>query len=264
MAGEGRIYRRTAAGNQVLAGDDRSVPADYRRILAVVGSDTAADVIRGCLRQFPDKLLADWLVEIEDLGLLESETAAEDLDLDFTSLARAPVAPAPVLAADAPRIEQEARAARLALARSGAYFAAARLANRHPLAKLPSQTDVLIVEDDADQLALADLRVTIAGYAMRAARSAQEFAASLRSKGMPDIVLLDVVLPDGDGFDLLARMRRHPQLALLGVLMLTARNEPADIRRGLELGADGYVTKPYSKNILVDAIRRVLKQPTLG
>jgi CheY-like chemotaxis protein len=262
MAGQGRIYRRTATGDQVVANDDRSVPADYRRILEVVRSDTAADVIRGCLRQYPDRLLADWLEEIEDLGLLESEIAAEDLDLDFTFLASTPVAKVPaVLPEDAPGLERDAHAARSQLSKVGAYFSEARLANRPPIRKMPVQTDVLIVEDDPDQLALADLRVTIAGYSLRAARSGREFSESLRAKGAPDILLLDVMLPDSDGFDILARVRRHPQLALLAVVMLTAKDDPADIEKGLALGADGYVTKPYSKNILVDAIRKVLKQP---
>ena len=262
MAGQGRIYRRTATGNQVVANDDRSVPADYRRILDVVRSDTAADVIRGCLRQYPDGLLAEWLVEIEDLGLLESSIAADDLELDFTILAQAPAAMPPAfLPEDAVGLERAADAARNDLANAGAYFAEARLVNRPPIQKVPVQTDVLIVEDDPDQLALADLRVTIAGYSVRVARSGQEFSESLRAKGAPDILLLDVMLPDIDGFEILARLRRHPQLALLAVLMLTAKDDPADIKRGLALGADGYVTKPYSKNILVDAIRKVLKQP---
>jgi two-component system OmpR family response regulator len=67
------------------------------------------------------------------------------------------------------------------------------------------------------------------------------------------------VLPDGDGFEVLARMRRHPVLGSLPVVMLTARNDPADIGKGLVLGADAYITKPYTKNILADVIRRVLK-----
>src|SRR5574341_1218772 len=81
---------------------------------------------------------------------------------------------------------------------------------------------------------------------------------ALRAHGLPDMLLLDVVLPDADGFAILAGMRRHPKLALLPVIMLTAKDAPADISKGLALGADGYVTKPYSKNILADTIRRVL------
>lgn len=256
MADAGRIYRRTRAGNQAVASGDKSLSQDYRRILQLISSDTHEDVIRGCLRQYPDKSLADWLAEIEELGLLESAPAPEEADLDFT----APVAATPILAVDAPRLEHDSTAARRELSRAGAYFAPARLANRAPVSKPPARSAVLIVEDDADQRALAELRVTQAGYTVRLARNAKEFVEDLRAKGAPDIMLLDVMLPDGDGFDILARMRRHPQLALLPVVMLTAKDDPADIKKGLALGADGYVTKPYTKSILVDAIRKVLKQ----
>ena len=75
-----------------------------------------------------------------------------------------------------------------------------------------------------------------------------------------DLVLLDVVLPDGNGFEILAGMRRHARFSLMPVIMLTALTGAEDIRRGLELGADGYITKPYSKEILVDTIRQVLRQ----
>jgi len=67
------------------------------------------------------------------------------------------------------------------------------------------------------------------------------------------------MLPDGNGFDILARIRSHPKLALLPVVMLTALNEPDEVRWGLALGADGYVTKPYSKSILAETIGAVLR-----
>jgi DNA-binding response OmpR family regulator len=84
---------------------------------------------------------------------------------------------------------------------------------------------------------------------------------ALVDDGAPDLLLLDVVLPDGDGFEVLTKMRRHSALGSLPIVLLTARNEAVDIGRGLLLGADGYVTKPYTKNILADVIRRVLKTP---
>jgi DNA-binding response OmpR family regulator len=119
---------------------------------------------------------------------------------------------------------------------------------------------VLIVEDDPDQLALADLRVSMAGYKVRVAKSVNEFLHSMLDEGAPDLLLLDVVLPDGNGFELLTKMRRHAVLGSLPIVMLTAENEAEDIGKGLLLGADGYITKPYTKNILADVIRRVLKQ----
>ena len=84
---------------------------------------------------------------------------------------------------------------------------------------------------------------------------------ALKTDSRIDVLLLDVMLPDGNGFDILAKMRRHPKLTLLPIIMLTAKDEAEDMKKGLALGADAYVTKPYSKNILVDTIRKVLRQP---
>jgi len=67
------------------------------------------------------------------------------------------------------------------------------------------------------------------------------------------------LLPDGDGFDILAGLRNHPAHALMPVVMLTVKDDPMDIQRGLSLGADGYVTKPYSKKLLEDVLCQVLR-----
>jgi CheY-like chemotaxis protein len=259
---EERIYRRTAAGAAALASGDSAVPSDYRRILGVIDGDTPLDVVRGSLRQYSDALLAEWLDEMVDVGLLEAVQPDDNpFNLDFTAYFSRPSAASVVrIDEDAAELGRSAADASRALANAGAYLSDERLANRPPLAKAPGDTTVLIVEDDPDQLALADLRVTLAGYNVRVARSAAELVAELRKDARIDLILLDVMLPDGDGFDILVRMRRHPQLAMLPVVMLTAKSESEDILSGLVLGADGYVTKPYSRNILADTIRKVLKQ----
>ncbi|KPK04813.1 MAG: hypothetical protein AMJ64_12805 [Betaproteobacteria bacterium SG8_39] len=110
-------------------------------------------------------------------------------------------------------------------------------------------------------MALADLRVSMAGYRVRVARSAAQLLDELKKDPQLDVLLLDVMLPDGNGFDMLAKFRRHPNFALLPIVLLTAKDQVADIKKGLTLGADGYVTKPYSKSILIDAVSKVLKQP---
>ena len=145
------------------------------------------------------------------------------------------------------------------LTHTGAYIAADRLANRPPQGKGPEDCVVLIVEDDPDQLALAELRVGMAGYKVRVATTVNAFLHSMLDDGAPDLLLLDVFLPDGNGFDLLTKLRRHAVLGSLPIVMLTSENKPEYIGKGLLLGADGYVIKPYTKNILADVIRRVLK-----
>ncbi len=255
-----RIYNRTKSGDDALASDDVAIPSDYRRILGVVEGGTHSDVIRGRLRQFPDALLADWLAELEELGFVSSTPADPTQDLDFSSLLEATKQSAGGAAPDnVPHMETQAHAAVTALGRTGAFLSPDRLKNRPLLAKKPNEILVLIVEDDPDQAALADLRVSMAGYEVRLARSCVELIREIRTRARPDVVLLDVMLPDGNGFDVLRSIRRHPALALLPVVMLTALTNPDEVRRGLALGADGYITKPYSKKILTDTIRTVLK-----
>ena len=254
------VYRRTPAGDAALRSVDDAISVDYRRILCLLEGDTHANVIRGRLRRFPDQLITDWLAELADLGFVESSSAAEAYDLDFEPLDSRPRS---ALAArddpeEAKRLEKEVRDADLALKDEGAYLSTARLRNRAPVSKSPGKTVVLIVEDDPDQAALGDLRVSMAGYGVRLARNKRELIEDFAKQPLPDLVLLDVVLPDGNGFDILAAMRNHPRFALLPVVMLTALAGPENIRRGIDLGADGYVTKPYSTALLIDTIQQVL------
>ena len=158
------IYRRTASGDNALFSNDSTVPPEYRRILGEIEGITHSDVIRGLLRQFPDELLRDWLSEVEELGLVVSAPADPTHDLDFTGPLRGvQIEPRIATPDDTNRLERQALAARAALNRAGAYLSPDRLANRQPLAKVPPEILVLIVEDDPDQAALANLRVSAAG-----------------------------------------------------------------------------------------------------
>ena len=256
MANNGKVHRLTPSGRKAWEGQDPALPVDYRRILGLVLNDTHSDVIRGNLRHYADSLIYEWLAELEELGLLESEPAAEKHDLDFTGSFKL----SELIAEDKKRVARDAQAAGTSLSHKGVYLAADRLKNRSAVQKPPLETAILIVEDDPDQLALAELRVMMSRYVVRKAMSAASLLETLQREGPPDLLLLDVMLPDGDGFEILAKLRAHPTLALLPIVMLTAKNEPSDIRKGLALGADGYITKPYSKQLLVDTIRKVLLQ----
>jgi CheY-like chemotaxis protein len=255
-----RIYCRTASGDRALHSTRPPVPSDYHRILRIIEGDTHPDVIRGFLRQFPDALLADWLTELVELGLVASVPTDPAHEPDFTTQLQSKQAgPSVMTPDDTQRIARQVRAARLALDDAGAFLFPERLENRPRLRKKARDITVLIVEDDPDQAAIANLRVRTAGYAVRVACDCKELVQQIRTLTLPDLVLLDVNLPDGNGFNILASIRRHPKLALLPVVMLTTLADPEDVRRGLDLGADGYITKPYSKKILTQIIRNVLK-----
>jgi len=255
MAEQDRIYKLTQTGRAAWESEDVAVPADYRRMLWLMDFHGHAGVIRNLLRQYPKHVLDEWLAEMEELGLIEQALESEESERAFSSRDADRTH-----AMDTAEVRQEAEAVGVSLAHTGAYVAADRVSQRPTPHKAPADTVVLIVEDDPDQLALADLRVSMAGYKVRVANSVNAFLHSMLEEGSPDLLLLDVALPDGDGFEVLARMRRHPVLGSLPIVMLTAKNDAADIGKGLVLGADAYITKPYTKNILADVIRRVLKQ----
>ena len=254
-------YRRTEAGDEALRSEDAAIPVDYRRMLCVIEGDTHVNVVRGRLRRYRDSLIDAWLGELEELGFIETSRASAAYDLDFQPLADASASASDLieLPDELQQIADEARAAGAALHGKGAYLSQDRLQNRAPLAKDASQITVLLVEDDSDQAALADLRISMAGYRVRLARSRRETLEDLATRAPADVVLLDVMLPDGNGFEILAGMRRHARFALVPVIVLTSLSSAEDIRRGLDLGADGYMTKPYSKDLLVDTIRQVLR-----
>ena len=259
------VYSLTAAGHEALSSDvgegdfplEVNFPQDYRRILALIEVGGHVEVIRGRLRRFPDQLINEWLKELEDLKMVESREAG-DLDAITFSGAALPLLP-PLSDEDRKRLAKATVVAGATLLRQGSFLAAERIANLPRLRKLPMQTVILLVEDDPDQKALGELRITMAGYQVRSVDQAKALSRYLREEPRPDLMLLDVMLPDGNGFDILAQLRGRPEFATLPIVLLTAKTALVDIRNGLALGADGYITKPYSKTQLQEVIAHVLK-----
>jgi len=255
------VYTLTASGQETLTTDATkgNLPQDYRRLLGLVEVGGHEEVIRGRMRRFPDQLIGEWLKELESLGLVASHEAGELDAITFTG-ARLPLLP-PLTDEDRKRLAKTTVSGSATLLRSGSFLSDERVANIPPIAKAPKETVVLLVEDDPDQAALAELRLGMAGYQVKSVDRAKALSKFLRENARPDLLLLDVMLPDGNGFDILGQLRSHAEFSTLPIILLTVKAELTDIRNGLALGADGYITKPYSKNLLAEIIGRVLKQP---
>lgn len=118
----------------------------------------------------------------------------------------------------------------------------------------------LVVDDAPDIRLLADLVLTMAGFTVSAASSGSEALRKLASGDLPDIVLLDVQMPDVDGWETLTRVRADPQTADLPVVLCTVKGLPEDTLKGWSLGCDGYLGKPFDINGLVDELLGVLKR----
>jgi two-component system, OmpR family, phosphate regulon response regulator PhoB len=121
------------------------------------------------------------------------------------------------------------------------------------------RAQILVVEDEPDIAALMAYHLTRAGYAVRTAVDGGEALRALGTE-MPDLVVLDLMLPTTSGIDVLKQVRGSPELAHLPVILLTARREETDRIQGLELGADDYMTKPFSTEELVLRVRAVLRR----
>jgi CheY-like chemotaxis protein len=121
-----------------------------------------------------------------------------------------------------------------------------------------SSSRALVVDDAPDIRLLADLVLSMAGFTVTAAASGSEALRLLAGGELPDIVLLDVQMPDVDGWETLSRLRGDPRTADLPVVLCTVKGLPEDTLRGWSLGCDGYLGKPFDISGLVDELRGVL------
>ncbi len=116
---------------------------------------------------------------------------------------------------------------------------------------------VLIAEDEAYIVESLTFLLTRAGYEVRSVGDGGEAMTSLAQQ-RPDLFILDIMMPTMNGFDVLRKLRGSPPLRELPVLVLTAKGQEADRRRMLDLGANDFVTKPYSNNDLLARVRDLL------
>jgi two-component system OmpR family response regulator len=182
-------------------------------------------------------------------------------NLDFTRHFSAKyTVPEPVTSADAVRDIDRLGMIGIEALKDKGYYTRVVVESQAPARKLldPSKVRVLIVEDDEGTGIVIEKALHAFGCQTRRARNRQEIAEGLAVKPFPHLVLLDVMLPDVNGFDVLNRIRQHPSIATLPVLMLTSLSERKDIARGLMLGANGYITKPVLPSSLLEAIEAVV------
>ena len=121
------------------------------------------------------------------------------------------------------------------------------------------KTHILLIEDEAALVELVRYNLEKEGFRVSAANDGEEGLALL-NESKPDLLVLDWMLPHVSGIEICRQIRRKTELRDLPVIMLTARGEEADRIRGLEVGADDYVIKPFSPSELVARIRAVLRR----
>jgi two-component system phosphate regulon response regulator PhoB len=124
---------------------------------------------------------------------------------------------------------------------------------------MPQQAHILVIDDEPDILELIRYNLDKHGYEVTCVPSGVEALTKLRREH-PDLVVLDLMLPDVDGLDVCKTMKRDTHMSHIPIIMLTARGEEVDVITGLELGADDYLTKPFSPRVLLARIKAVLRR----
>ncbi len=118
---------------------------------------------------------------------------------------------------------------------------------------------ILIVEDEESLLKLESILLTSKGYEVRGVANGLAALDALAEE-TPDLVLLDVMLPEIDGFEVCHRIKTNPATQHIPVIMLTAKKSREDMSRGEQVGADWYITKPFKSAMVIEAIQRFLSR----
>jgi len=121
------------------------------------------------------------------------------------------------------------------------------------------QKKILIVEDEESLLKLESILLTTKGYLVQGATTGLAALEAVTAEA-PDLILLDIMLPELDGFEVCSRIRNNPETAAIPIVLLTAKKTPEDIARGRAVGADEYITKPFKSALVMETIERLLKR----
>lgn len=230
-------------------------PEQLQALVLIDGCTNVAQILKSAGGMEPQALRARLAVLLEKgLAILKNQHGSDILDPGdfFTS-----VAPA-VTAESVAQAGATADANTDFLHKHGYYVNMARtpegkrerIEGRKPM--------VLVADDDPDICKLLQMCLKLENIDTCTAANREEIVAVLRSKPLPDMVLLDVNLLDVNGFDVLASIRRHPALKTMPVVMLTAEATREAVLKGILGGADGYVTKPFDIHPLLRSVKTVL------
>jgi two-component system OmpR family response regulator len=259
-----RVYVLTDSGLHQLKGGSTALPESALRLLVLIDGKLPLVKLVKHLQGVSAPELNKIVSELNVAGHVKPVSAdaakqADDLGaLDFFSQSSV------AASTDAEKKEQEfarglqeAQNTAVKLKQPGYYVRIARR-RTEKLDPAGGGYSILVVENDANLASVTRKFLDLEGFSPRIAATGAEVVAELRKSPPPDLVLLDVTLPDADGFEILAMVRKHAALQRLPVILLTGRSSKEDVMRGLALGADGYFTKPFEFDVLILGMKAVL------
>ena len=250
------VYQLTNLAIAELHGSQTSLhPEELELLVLVDGFVTVAEVARRARTIAPAQVEEGLRKMLHDKLIMPAAKATSD-SLDFSNYLSASALLAATSSGSASTAELDD--GQLELQKQGFYVRIARRASQERKLAEGEKLQVLIVEDEQHLAKLLRTFLTLEGFTAQVASNRDEILKALRSAPRPDLVLLDVMLPDADGFQILNAMRKHPALKAVPVVMLTSKDSRDAVLKGLSGGATGYITKPFEIEVLMKAVHAVL------
>jgi CheY-like chemotaxis protein len=252
------VFVPTDLGTAQIRGGATRLPREALELLVLMDGEATIADLEHRLPDIPSVALRNVVRSLISGGLVRAPTIAETDGLDFSAFfAAAGTGEETLVNVDA-SAAREAETGAPHLERTGYYVSIARKAVKAGTPRSGGKWTALVIEDDADMAMLVRRLLEQAGFEVRAAANRDQTVAALNLAPLPDVVILDVMLPDVNGFDILKRMKAHPALKAIPVIMLTAEAKRESVVKGLGGGADGYITKPFERQVLLAGIKAVL------
>jgi CheY-like chemotaxis protein len=256
------VFSLTAKGSRELKAAATSLTAMELKLLVLIDGKVSLKRIYKTFPSQPQPELLDTLQKLKKGGYIADAPAAgaataltDDGSIEATGFFTRPVFPDLANGkADANEADET-----LQMLRKQGYVA--RIAKRPAAEKKlekGQKIHVLVIEDDEQLGKLLRMFLSMHDFVPRMAANKEQIVAALRIAPKPDAVLLDVTLPDIDGFEVLQRLKQHPVLKAVPVIMMTAKATRESVLTGLAHGADGYITKPFDVDIISSAIKSVI------
>jgi CheY-like chemotaxis protein len=253
------VFVLTEAGNAEIHGGSTRLPADALEVLVMLDGKKTVGDLEQAAPHLPSADLRNVIRALIAAKFVRAPTLDEDgtVNIDFAAFFKAAGGEEPLSDGAEKSADREAVYGAPALERNGYYVSIARQALK---ARAPSsgKLEALVIEDDPDMASLIERLLGRDIFAVTVCSKRDEVLARLRKAPSPDVVMLDVQLPDVNGFELLEKLKAHPQLKMMPVIIVNADSKPESVMRGLALGADGYVTKPFDHETLMKGVKAVM------
>lgn len=251
------VYTQTAKGREELAATPGELGPNLKALLGMFDGKLTVEDLQKKLDRVPlDRLLLALQALVND-GFLEAAAgpAPADDDLDFASFMNRPT-PMPT-AAQREQAQQATLTSMRALKQSGYFVNIITQSSRRIAPRSGNKYSILIIDGDQANTLILARTLMLADFDVRSAGREDEVMAEL-SKPPPDLILMDVVLPDLVGIEVLAKLREHPVFKSVPVIVVTAQAQHDDVVAALVYGANGFMTKPVKPEALLDSVKSVL------